>query len=69
LIAILAPPTTWRIPVTVVAVLMALTITGAVSAGLGGAPKLRAVLRNVIGGSLALAVTYAIGHLVGDAIG
>lgn len=69
LIAILVPPTTWRIPVTVAAVLVALVVAGAVSAGLGGAPKLRAVLRNVIGGGLALAVTYVIGHLVGAAIG
>ncbi len=69
LIAILAPPTTWRIPVTVATVLLALVITGTVSAGLGGAPKLRAVLRNVLGGSLALTVTYVIGHLVGAAIG
>jgi len=68
LIAILAPPTDSRIPVTVVAVLAALVITGAVSAGLGGAPKGRAVARNVIGGGLALAVTYVIGHLVGAAI-
>jgi vacuolar iron transporter family protein len=68
LIAILTPPTAWRIPVTVVAVLLALVITGAVSAGLGGAPKGRAVVRNVIGGSLALASTYVIGHLVGAAI-
>ena len=67
-IAILVPPTTWRIPVTVVAVLVALVITGAVSAGMGGAPKGRAVIRNVVGGGLALAITYAIGHLVGAAI-
>ncbi len=68
IIAILAPPTTWRVPVTVVAVLAALVVTGAVSAALGGAPKQRAVLRNVIGGGLALVITYAIGHLVGAAI-
>ncbi|GAB4999753.1 VIT family protein [Mycobacterium avium subsp. hominissuis] len=68
LIAILLPPPTWRIPVTVVAVLIALVITGAVSARLGGAPQLRAVARNAIGGSLALAVTYTIGHVVGAAI-
>jgi vacuolar iron transporter family protein len=68
LIAILAPPTTWRIPVTVVAVLLALVITGVVSAGLGGAPKGRAVVRNVVGGVLALAITYAIGHVVGAVI-
>ena len=68
LVAILAPPAAWRIPVTVAAVLVALVITGAVSAGLGGAPKGRAILRNVIGGGLALSITYVIGHLVGAAI-
>lgn len=68
LIAILAPPTAWRIPVTVVAVLVALVITGAVSAGLGGAQKGRAVVRNVVGGGLALTITYVIGHLVGATI-
>jgi VIT1/CCC1 family predicted Fe2+/Mn2+ transporter len=69
IIAILLPPIAWRVPVTVVAVLLALVITGTVSATLGGAPRPRAVLRNVVGGGLALAITYAIGHLVGAAIG
>jgi vacuolar iron transporter family protein len=68
LIAILAAPIALRIPVTVAAVLLALVVTGAVSAGLGGAPKNRAVLRNFVGGGLALAITYVIGHLVGAAI-
>nr|WP_041783616.1 VIT family protein [Mycolicibacterium chubuense] len=68
IVAILAPPADWRVPVTVVAVLAALVLTGAVSAALGGAPKHRAVIRNVVGGGLALAITYAIGHLVGAAI-
>ena len=68
LIVILVPPVAWRIPATVVAVLLALVITGAVSAGLGGAPPGRAVVRNLIGGCLALATTYLIGHLVGAAI-
>lgn len=68
LVAILAPPTAWRIPVTVVAVLLSLALSGAVSAGLGGAPKGRAVVRNIVGGGLALAITYAIGHVVGAAI-
>lgn len=68
LLAILLPPTTFRIPVTVVAVLAALTLTGAVSARLGGAPVGKAVARNVIGGGLALATTYVIGHLIGGAI-
>ena len=68
LLAILLPPIGLRIPVTVVAVLVALSVTGAVSARLGGAPAGRAVVRNVIGGGLALAITFAIGHLVGDVI-
>lgn len=68
LIVILLPPTTWRIPATVVAVLLALVLTGAVSAGVGGAPRGRPMARNVVGGGLALAVTYAIGHLVGVVI-
>ncbi len=68
IVSILLPPTTWRVPVTFVAVLAALVLTGAVSAALGGAAKQRAVLRNVIGGSLALVITYGIGHLVGAAI-
>lgn len=68
LIAILAAPIALRIPATVAAVLLALVVTGAVSARLGGAPKNLAVLRNFIGGGLALAITYVIGHLVGAAI-
>jgi len=69
LIAILVAPIALRIPVTVAAVLFALVITGAVSARLGGASKYRAALRNFVGGGLALAITYVIGHLVGAAIG
>lgn len=68
LIAILAAPTALRIPITVAAVLVALLFTGLVSARLGGAAKRTAALRNFVGGGLALAVTYAIGHLVGAAI-
>jgi VIT1/CCC1 family predicted Fe2+/Mn2+ transporter len=69
LIAILLPPTTFRVPVTVVAVLAALAITGLTSARLGGAPPGSATIRNVVGGGLALAITYAIGYLVGAAVG
>jgi len=65
LLAILLPPPGWRIPITFVAVLAALTITGAVSAHLGGSSKVRASLHLVIGGALALAVTFGIGTLLG----
>lgn len=68
LIAILLPAMAFRIPVTVGAVLVALVVTGAASAALGGARKRRAIARNVLGGALALAVTYAVGHLVGAVI-
>lgn len=65
LLAILLPPVEWRIPVTFVAVLLALAITGTVSAHLGGSGKGRAALRLVFGGALALIVTFGIGTLLG----
>ena len=68
LLAILWPPAQLRVPVTAGAVLAALAVTGVVSARLGGAPAWPALLRNVIGGTLALLVTYSIGHLVGGAL-
>ncbi|MUL76147.1 VIT family protein [Mycolicibacterium sp. CBMA 226] len=68
LIAILLPPTAYRVPVTMFAVLLALAITGVVSARLGGASVGKAVARNVIGGALALGATYAVGHLVGGVV-
>ena len=68
LLAILLPPASLRIPVTVAAVLVALGITGWVSAHLGGADPRRAALRVTIGGALAMAITFAIGHLVGAAV-
>ena len=69
LIAILVPPSSVRILVTVVAVLIALAITGWVSARLGGAKPLRPMLRVTVGGALAMAVTFGIGHLVGATVG
>jgi vacuolar iron transporter family protein len=68
LLAILLPPPSARIPVTVVAVLIALAITGWTSARLGGANPKRAAIRVTIGGALAMAITFAIGHLVGGAV-
>ena len=65
LFAIVLPPTAWRIPVTVVAVVLALAFTGLVSARLGKSDAKRATVRVVIGGLLAMAVTYGIGALMG----
>jgi VIT1/CCC1 family predicted Fe2+/Mn2+ transporter len=67
LLAITLVPVTARIPVTVVFVLAALVATGAASAALGRAPRGPAVLRNVIGGAIAMGVTYAAGALIGAA--
>jgi VIT1/CCC1 family predicted Fe2+/Mn2+ transporter len=69
MLAILLPPVALRVPVTFVAVLIALGLAGALSARLGGSDVRRAVLRVVIGGALGLAFTYGIGHLFGTAIG
>jgi VIT1/CCC1 family predicted Fe2+/Mn2+ transporter len=69
LIAILLPPAAWRVPVTIIAVLIALGLAGAVSARIGESNVRRAVIRVVVGGALGLAFTYAIGHLFGTAIG
>ena len=68
LVAILVPPTGWRVPVTFIAVLAALAIAGGVSARIGTSSISRAVLRVVIGGAAGLSLTYGIGHLVGTAI-
>ena len=65
LVAILLPPQEWQVQVTVAAVLLALFLTGTVSATLGGAPRGPAVARNVLGGALAMALTYGIGSLMG----
>ena len=69
MLAILLPPAGIRVPLTFATVLVALALTGAVSARLGGSDVRRAVVRLVIGGALGLAFTYAIGRLFGTAIG
>ena len=49
-------------PVAFGAVVVALVITGVVSARIGGADVPRAVARNVVGGALAMIVTYGLGR-------
>ncbi|AIX99948.1 hypothetical protein ART_0350 [Arthrobacter sp. PAMC 25486] len=65
LIAILLPPAGFRIPVTFAAVLLALALTGTLSAAIGGSSKTTSATRLVIGGALALAATYGIGRALG----
>ncbi|MFF3245746.1 VIT family protein [Streptomyces sp. NPDC002870] len=65
LLAMVLPPSSLRLPVTVLSVLAALSLTGWWSARLGAAAAGPAVLRNVGGGALAMAVTYGAGSLLG----
>lgn len=67
LLAITLVPGPARIAVTIIAVLAALVATGAASAALGRAPRRPAVVRNVIGGAIAMGVTYGIGTLIAAA--
>ncbi|WP_291377429.1 VIT family protein [Demequina sp.] len=68
LLTILLLPNSLRIPLTFAAVLVALACTGYASARIGYAPTLRAVVRNIVGGTAAMAITYGIGLLVGSAV-
>lgn len=63
LITIILPPPALRVPATFVSVILALLITGIISAKIGGAPILRATFRVVVGGILAMGITYGVGRL------
>jgi len=65
LLAIALPPVSLRIPITFIAVVAALSITGWVAAWLGGASPGRAIVRNVAVSVVTMVVTFAIGSLVG----
>lgn len=67
LAAILLLPVGVRVPVTFGVVLLALALTGTIAARMGGARPGRAVVRIVVGGAAGMAITYAIGSLVGAA--
>lgn len=68
LIAVLVTSPPWRPWVTFLAMLVALVVTGSLSARFGHSDRRTAVLRVVVGGAIAMAVTYGIGRLVGSAI-
>ncbi|WP_456788096.1 VIT1/CCC1 transporter family protein [Cellulomonas sp. P5_C5] len=65
LLVVLAPWGSARVPATFAAVVAALVVTGLVAARFSDAEPHRAVVRNVLGGSVAMAVTYAVGAFVG----
>ncbi|HUR75885.1 MAG TPA: VIT family protein [Sporichthya sp.] len=68
LLAITLPPSGARVALAVVVTLLALALTGWLSARAGRSDARRAVLRVVIGGSIGLAITYGIGNLTGAAV-
>ena len=69
LIMILLPLDDNRMWVAALAVVIGLFLTGWISAALGGAPRWRAIVRNVVMGSATMIATYLIGLLFGVAIG
>jgi len=69
LVMILLPVGDHRTWVAAVAVVIGLILTGWISATLGGAPRGRAVVRNVVMGLATMAATFLVGKLFGVAVG
>lgn len=69
LVMILLPFGEQRVWIAALAVVVGLFLTGWVSAALGGAPRGKAILRNVVMGSATMVATYLIGLLFGVAVG
>ncbi|MGF3054660.1 VIT1/CCC1 transporter family protein [Microbacterium sp. YY-03] len=69
LVMILLPLGEHRVWVAAVSVVFGLFLTGWISAALGGAPRGRAILRNIVMGSATMIATYLIGLLFGVAVG
>ena len=65
LLSVLLTPQPWKVFVTFVVVLAALAGAGWTAARIGDSPWLRSTTRVVVGGALALAVTFGLGSLLG----
>lgn len=68
LLAILLFSGPWKIQATFVMVMVALALVGWLSAWRGEAPRLRAVIRVMVGGALAMIITGGVGHFLGVAV-
>ena len=68
-LTIILTPADLRIWATIAAVVIALFIVGYYSASVGGASRRRAMARVLIGGVLAMLITYGIGRLFGTTLG
>ena len=69
IVALLVSPAHLRVPSVAAFSLVSLAALGALGGHLGGAPLVRASLRVTLGGALAMAVTAAIGLLLGTSVG
>jgi vacuolar iron transporter family protein len=69
LVAIGVGPPSVRAVICVAVTLVALALLGDTGARLGGAPRLRATLRALVWGAVAMAATSGIGAIVGTAVG
>lgn len=67
IIMILIAPASVRVLITFIGVFIALVVTGILSAYAGGANKTKATIRVVVGGLLAMIITFGIGKLFGVA--
>lgn len=65
ILAIILSPVSMYVPITFFSVVLALIITGGLSAHAGRADKMKAIVRVVIGGMIAMSVTFGVGKLFG----
>ena len=66
LIADLLSPASFRLPVIFASAVLALFVTGGLSAHAGGAHKGKAIARVVVGGLLSMIITFGIGKIFGS---
>ena len=69
LMSMLLCPVGLRIPVTVTVGLVGLLLTGWTSSVISGSPKTRPILRNVVGGSVAMLLTWGVSRFFGVGLG
>jgi len=68
ILALMVSPEAWHVAAIAGWSLVSLAVLGALGAYLGGAPMVPAALRVTVGGTLAMAVTAAVGRLLGAAV-
>lgn len=66
LVAVMLAPHGWRGGITLVATVVALSVTGGISAALSEGSATRSVVRLIVGGALAMSITYGLGYLFGE---